>query len=129
VSVTIYPATDRSRLMAYIDDPEPSASVRGSFRVAGWAGDSIAWTGSGIGAVHVWAQRRAPFEAPVFLGPAQLGGGRPDVAAAVGAQFDRSGWSVTAAPLPPGTYDITAYFWSVRTARFEDARTVTVTAK
>jgi hypothetical protein len=36
---------------------------------------------------------------------------------------------LTAAPLPPGVYDITAYVWNRRTARFEDARTVTVTLR
>jgi hypothetical protein len=28
--------------------------------------------------------------------------------------------------LAPGTYDVTAYLWSTRTERFEDARTITV---
>jgi hypothetical protein len=34
-----------------------------------------------------------------------------------------------ASGLAPGTYDVTAYFWSTRTNRFEDARTVTITVR
>ena len=42
--------------------------------VTGWALDPKAWNGSGIGTVHVWAQRRdVPGVAPEFLGAATLG--------------------------------------------------------
>ena len=83
-----------------------------------------------MGAVHVWAQRRnAAGAAPVFLGAAAVSGGRPDVAAAFGPQFDRAGWTVTTGGLASGIYDVTAYFWSTRTGRFEDARTVTITVR
>jgi nitrogen fixation-related uncharacterized protein len=36
---------------------------------------------------------------------------------------------VTASGVDPGTYDVTAYFWSTRTGRFEDARTTMVTVR
>ena len=65
----------------------------------------------------------------MFLGAATLGGSRPDVAAAYGKQFDRTGWSLAASGLPAGVYDVTAYFWSNRTGQFDDARTVTVTVR
>jgi hypothetical protein len=80
--------------------------------------------------VHVWAQRRdVPASSEIFLGAATLGGARPDVAEIYGAQFDRAGWSLSASGLVPGTYDVTAYFWSTRTGRFEDARTVTISVR
>jgi hypothetical protein len=73
---------------------------------------------------------------PVFLGAAELGGPRPDVAAAQGAQFDRAGFALVVPGVPlagadeapastmlaPGTYAITVYAWNARTQRWEDAR-------
>ena len=130
VKVTVEPLNGREeRIAGYLDLPAPKATVTGSFRVAGWAADLGAWAGSGIGAVHVWAQRRDAPSAAVFLGAADLGGERPDVAAVLGAARGRAGWNLAARPLSPGVYDVTAYFWCTRTARFEDARTVTVTVK
>ena len=132
VEVTIEPklTTTAGLMRGWIDAPTPSASVGGSFTVAGWALDSAAWHGAGVGAVHVWAQRRDGVgAAPVFLGSASLGGSRPDVASAFGKQFDRTGWSLAASGLPAGVYEVTAYFWSNRTEQFEDARTVTITVR
>jgi len=129
VEVTIEPkSTVTAGLMrGWIDTPSPSSSVNASFTVAGWALDSAAWHGAGVGAVHVWAKRRNAVGAvPAFLGSASLGGSRPDVASAFGKQFDRAGWSLAASGLPAGVYEVTAYFWSNRTEQFEDARTVTV---
>jgi len=72
-------------------------------------------------------QRRDVPSAPeIFLGAATVGGAGPDVATLYGQQFDRAGWNLTASGLQPGTYDVTAYFWSNRTGQFEDARTTTV---
>jgi hypothetical protein len=103
--------------------------MSGSFTVAGWALDPQAAIGSGIGAVHVWAQRRdAPGVEAQYLGAAELGGRRPDVAAAFGPQFDRAGFGLTVG-LAPGRYDITVFAWSRRTARWEDARTVAVAVR
>jgi hypothetical protein len=130
VTVTIYGASERSRVEAYIDEPRANATVRGPFTVAGWAADPTAWSGMGIGAVHVWAHRRDRADiAPVFLGAATLDGRRPDVGAQLGAQFARAGWGLTAPALAPGEYEVIAYFWSTRTQRFEDARVVRVSAR
>jgi hypothetical protein len=132
VQVTIQPTrTSTAGLMhGAVDLPVARVTVTGTFTVAGWALDTAAWQGTGVGAVHVWAQRRdVPSAAPVFLGAADLGGVRPDVAAAFGAQFDRAGWGLVAAGLAPGRYEVTAYFWNNRTAGFDDARTVTVSVR
>jgi hypothetical protein len=80
--------------------------------------------------VHVWAQRLdVANAAPVFVGEADLGGARPDVAAAFGAQFNTAGFNLVGGPLPAGRYAVTAYAWNRRTARWEDARTTTLTAR
>ena len=100
-------------------------SVSGTWTVAGWALDPHADVGAGIDAVHVWAQRTDVAAAePVFLGAATLGGMRQDLAAAYGSQFERAAFSLTvpARALPAGLYDVTAYVWNRRTARWEDAR-------
>jgi hypothetical protein len=132
VAVTIEPKRSDAtgQMRGWIDLPAARATVGGTFLVAGWALDGAAWQGSGVGAIHVWAKRRDVPAAPdVFLGVATLGGARPDVAGVYGPQFDRAGWSVTASGVDPGTYDVTAYFWSTRTGQFEDARTTTVTVR
>ena len=133
VTVTIHAASERARIEAYIDEPRANATVSGPFTVTGWAADPTAWSGTGVRAVHVWAHRRgaAPseVEGPVFLGAADLNAWRPDVGAQLGAQFERAGWAVTAPGLPPGEYEIVAYFWSTKTQRFEDARVVRVAVR
>jgi hypothetical protein len=138
VDVTIRPVEaatpGEAEIRMHVDVPIGGALVSGPLTVAGWALDPQASIGSGIGAVHVWAQRRdQPGAWPEFLGEATLGGARPDVAAVFGPQFGTAftttGFSLTTDRLEPGRYDITAYVWNRRTARWEDARTVTVTVR
>jgi hypothetical protein len=104
--------------------------------VSGWALDPQAETGSGIGAVHVWARKKtsgvfsasdATEKTPdvFFLGIADLGVARPDVAAAHGARFPYAGFSFQRV-LGEGEWEVTAYIWNIRTQRFEDARSATV---
>jgi len=107
-----------------------------TFTLHGWALDPHAVTGSGIGAVHMWARRvvhsstgsTVQGSEPVFLGTAALHIGRSDVAAAHGARFLQAGFSFQGA-LGDGEWEVTAYIWNTRTGRFEDARTVTITVK
>jgi hypothetical protein len=115
-----------------------SADVRSAecvVRVDGWAFDPQASVGSGIGAVHVWARKLdlvglkagevAGAQAPFFLGAATVGTPRPDVARAFTDAPSHTGYTLTT-PLAAGTYELTAYVWNVRTARWEDARSQTV---
>ncbi len=99
-------------------------------QIEGWAFDPEAAIGSGIGTVHVWARSlvtppggTAP--SAVFLGEATVNVDRPDVARAFDAAPVNAGYRLTT-PLAPGTYEITAYAWNVRTGRWEDARSQTV---
>jgi hypothetical protein len=131
LTVTLEPeGTAPGHLEITVDRPSANAIVSGAFTVEGWALDTGAWQGAGIGAVHVWAQRMdVPAAAPEFLGAAALSGARPDVAAIHGTQFDRAGWALSVPGLEPGTYDVTAYLWRTSTQQFEDARTVRITVK
>jgi hypothetical protein len=132
LGITIQPKTavTTGRMRGYVDLPAANTTASGTFTVAGWALDLDAWQGSGVGAVHVWAARRdVPAAVPVFLGAAEVGGVRPDVAAAFGPQFERTGWQLAASGLDPGVYDVAAYFWSTRTRQFEDARVVRVSVR
>jgi hypothetical protein len=106
------------------------ADVEGATVVLhGWALDPNAETGSGVGAVHVWARQRGRSDAvAVFRGVASLGIGRPDVGAAHGARFTNAGFVFDTA-LGVGEWDVTAYVWNVRTQRFEDARSVVVVVR
>jgi len=135
VEVTIAPEqttpAGTSEIRMHVDTPTDEQSVGSTFTLAGWAFDPRAFTGSGIDAVHVWATnaecvvRSAQCGKPVFLGEADLGGARPDVAWAFGLPTDATGYSLTA-HLPMGIYEVTVFAWNRRTARWEDARTLTV---
>jgi hypothetical protein len=133
VAVTIRAATSSAdgdaEIRMTVDLPRSHETVSEPFTIAGWALDPQAPIGSGIDAVHVWAQRRDAAALPVFLGAAELGAARPDVGRAFGAQFDAAGFVLTAHGLAPGDYDLTVYAWNGRTARWEDARTVRVTVR
>jgi hypothetical protein len=103
-------------------------------RIEGWSFDPKAAIGSGIGAVHVWAKRldltglkagEVATQTPVFLGAATLDVARPDVARAHPGATGHAGYQLTTA-LGAGTWELTAYVWNDRTARWEDARTRTV---
>jgi len=59
------------------------------------------------------------------VGVADLNVERPDVARAFPNASTHSGFALTAS-LAPGRYDVTAYVWNERTARWEDARSVTI---
>ena len=96
------------------------------FRVAGWALDRAAASGTGVDAVHVWALSAAD-GAATFLGAAALGGSRPDVAAIFGSQFAGAGFNLVANGLADGTYDIRAFAHSAVTGAFSQVRSVRVT--
>jgi hypothetical protein len=138
IDVTVVPAQLISDATVRMHVEAHSALGTGhSALIVGWALDPQAWTGSGVGAVHVWARRRgaacsvpgAGCDAPVFLGVATRGLSRPDVAAAHGAEFGDAGFALTGVLPEAGEWEITAYVWIDRTGRFEDARSVRVVVR
>ena len=111
-----------------IDVPASGAAAGQPLVVRGWAVDTAVTSGTGIDAVHVYATPVGG--APVFLGAADYGTSRPDVAQTYGAQFTPSGFSLRAATvLAPGAYTITAYGHSSASGTFNVTHSVAVTLK
>lgn len=96
--------------------------------LAGWAADLDAPAGTGIETLHVWAY---PIDggAPQFVGVAEHGGARGDVAAIYGARFLNSGFAIATTGLAPGTYDLAVFPYSTAKRGFGPARTVRVTVR
>ena len=108
-----------------LDVPTIGSPIASPFLVGGWAINRSAPFGSGVDAVHVYAWPAAG-GAAIFLGVATLGGARPDVAAAYGAQFLNSGFNLVAGSLNPGPYVIAVYTRNAQTATFDVVRTAAV---
>jgi hypothetical protein len=117
IDVTIRPMSTpagTSEIRMHVDQPGGGAG-KGPVMITGSAVDPLAFTGSGIGAVHVWAYRLdAPSTSPQFVGAAEL---------------NREDFSLSTGTLAPGEYDVVVYAWCVRTERWEDARTVRIVVK
>jgi hypothetical protein len=111
-----------------LDAPAPSSTVGASFTVHGWAVDRGASSGTGVGAVHVWAHRivNGGFGTGTFLGAATLGLARPDVGAILGSQFAASGYSLDASGLSAGQYRIVVWVNSSVTGTFSQSRSVDI---
>jgi hypothetical protein len=110
--------TANGALRLQTDAPVPGATVTMPFAIGGWVLDVSAASGTGIDAVHVWA---VPASGPaVFLGVATLGLPRADVAAIFGAQFQLSGYSLTAHTiLSPGAYTLAVFGHRASTGTFD----------
>ena len=109
-----------------VDLPANGSSIVMPAHLSGWAIDRASGTGTGVDAVHAWAQPVAG-GAAIFLGAAQYGNARSDVGSLYGAQFTNSGYSLSLFGLAPGqSYDITTYARSTLTGTFNDVRTVRV---
>lgn len=102
-----------------IDAPGANAHVPQPFAISGWALDLAAPSGSGVDAVQVWAYPNpGSGAAPYFLGPAQYGLARPDVAGAFGARFQPSGYRLDVSGVRPGPYRIDVFARSAHTGAY-----------
>jgi hypothetical protein len=115
------------------DGGRHGATIVGSpFYLGGWAADLDSSVDSGVSTVHVWAY---PIDAsgarldPIFLGPANYGGARPDVAAVYGARFGDSGYGLIVSTLPPGTYDLAVFAYSTVLNNFTPAKVVRIVVR
>jgi hypothetical protein len=115
------------RPFIFIDVPAMDATGGTSVRVAGWAIEVGAATGSGVDAVHVWAYPSSG-GSPVLVGVASYGTARPDVGAIFGSRYTPSAFDVTGS-LPAGTYNIVAFAHSTTTNSFAGVRSVRVTVQ
>jgi glucose/arabinose dehydrogenase len=107
-----------------LDTPSNNAVLQQPFAVAGWALDAAATGSSGISAVHVYAYPATG--SPIFLGSAQMGGARPDVAGFFGSQFGQSGFGLTARGLTAGNYTLVAFGLVTATNAFGVVQSVNV---
>ncbi len=114
-------------LMA-VDAPRSGARLQQPFVIGGWALDGGAASGSGVDALDVWAYP-ASGASPIYVGGASLGGNRPDVAAAYGAQFTLSGFGLQGRGLAPGRYQLVIFARLAQTGRFDLVRVVDITVE
>jgi hypothetical protein len=113
----------------FIDHPANNARVLADLVVDGWAIDDRSPTGSGIDVIHMWAfSLDRPSNPPYFLGAAQYGLARGDVAAAYGARYVASGYRLAVSLPSAGLYVIGVYGRSTATGQFAAVRTVVVDA-
>jgi hypothetical protein len=111
-----------------VDEPSSGATCTQPCRIAGWAIDRSAASGTGIDAVHVYAFRNGA-GVPIFLGVAQYGSPRPDLGAIFGSRFTNAGYSLQIRGLAPGLYVLAAYGHSTATGTFNVANTVAATLR
>jgi glucose/arabinose dehydrogenase len=120
--------TGATNVVMALDAPQSGATIVKPYAMRGWAvdlGQSGSSSNPGVDTVHVWA---TPLDggAPMFMG-ASYGLSRPDVAAAFGANFQNSGYSVDLTMSSGRTYLLTAYARSVLTGQFERSASAQVT--
>ena len=114
-----------------MDAPARGTTLTEPFTMSGWALNMSVRPsmGTGVDTVHVWAFPASG--SPIPVGVAQYGAPRDDVAAAYGAQFRQSAWSIVARGLPPGVYTFAAYARNAANGQFSQyalADNVTVRA-
>jgi hypothetical protein len=111
-----------------VDEPTNGATCTEPCRIAGWAIDRSAASGTGIDAVHVYAFRNGG-GVPIFLGVAQYGLARGDLGAIFGSRFTNAGYALQIRGLAPGSYVLAAYGHSTVTGSFSVANTVAATLR
>jgi subtilisin family serine protease len=108
-----------------IDVPAGGTMVE-PFRLAGWAIDRGAATGSGVDAVHIWAYP-SDGRAPSFVGVAATGMPRADLGPVLGSQFVEGGYATEIRGLAPGAYQLVVFAHSTVTGTFNQERVVDIT--
>ena len=96
-------------------------------QIRGWAIDRGAASGTGIDAFHIWAFP-TDGSAARFVGVGAPTT-RPDLVAIVGPQFAESGFLLTGASLPAGTYTLAVFARSTVTNSFSVLRLVVITVQ
>jgi len=117
-----------SQSMLMVDRPGAGSILPSDLFLSGWSIDLASSAGTGVDSVHVYAYPNpGSGAAPVFLGAASYGGSRPDVAAAYGARYANSGFSLPVVGLAPGVYDLGFYGRSTISGTFNVFQTRRVT--
>ena len=111
--------------LMYVDAPVSGQSITVGSIISGWAADMSSPTGTGVDTVHVWAYP-ANGAAPIFVGQANYGSDRPDVAGYIGDRFRFSGFWLPMPRLAPGGYWFVAFARNATTQQFTNAVAVAV---
>ena len=114
--------------LVVIESPLTNATVARPFVVRGAALDGAATTGTGVSSLLAYALPVGG-GSPISLGVPTYGISRPDIAAAVGAQFQNSGFSLTVSALPAGTYDVAVISRSTVTGTYSAAHVIRLTVQ
>jgi hypothetical protein len=101
-----------------IDQPPNNSARNQPFQITGVAIDRHAPSGSGVDVVHVYAVPNGSGPAQ-FVGSAQYGAPRTDIAAEFGSQFLNSGYSFSVSGLAQGPYLFLVVAHSTVTTQFE----------
>ena len=127
--VTISTAPPITGGAAAIGLPTPNATVRTWLSIGGWALDVRSTNGPGMDVVQVWGYPSpGSGQAPVFIGNAQYGIARQDVANAFGnSRYRNSGFYMDVFSMPAGVWDIVVMPRSTVTGAFEIARVTRIT--
>lgn len=127
--VSISPAPPIGGGAAAIGLPAPNARVRTWLSIGGWAVDVRSTSGPGMDVVQVWAYPNPGSGAtPLFLGNAQYGISRQDVANAFGnSRYRNSGFYMDVMSMPAGVFDLVALARSTVTRSWEVARVTRIT--
>jgi hypothetical protein len=132
VTVTIADPSAAGEPVITIASPKPGANPNPVITVTGTAVDPRAVTGTGIAAIHIWAR---PLDGEktsgVFFSGASLAPEKktPDVFFVGTGLIDGERYSLTTAPLVPGTYQIEVYAWVARIGTWAPAATVTIAVR
>src|SRR3954465_6185174 len=102
--------SERAGARVMVDMPAANSTLPPSFIIGGWMLDFNSRRDSGVSGLHVWAYETSG-RGSIFIGEITRGN-RPDVAAAFGSQFLRSGYSILVRNLPPGRYLMVMTPWS-----------------
>ena len=135
--VKLVPFTVNANALMSIDVPSAESTISASaFAVSGWSLDrqieAVSGTGTGVDTLHVYAYPNpGSGQAPIFLGVADIGMSRPDVAALYGSRYTNCGYTLVvsraASGLSPGVYNIVVHSHSAATGSFNNVALVRVT--
>lgn len=126
------PPPPTETVVVHVDAPSASQTLSPPFLVRGWAVDLRSASGPGVPFVQVFAFSTTTSDA-YYLGWATVGAeARTDVQAMYGSNFLNSGFNLSMANVPPGSYQLALFPYSGVTSSFENDKAayvdVTVTS-
>ena len=112
------PPADSTTILVVVDSPTPGGTVGSAVLLQGWAADPTSEQGTGVAGIHVYLDGERG--AGRYLGRAQYGLPRPDVAQQLGAERYRTSGFALPLVLPPGPHTLYVYAQPSDPARAEE---------